>query len=362
MRLLSKLADLIERDAVDLASLESIDAGILYGESLQFNVPQAVDTLRYFAGWADKGAGQSLHIPDGLAYTQHEPLGICAAIVPWNAPLYVYQSPLILDHANMVLTSMITIWKLAPAIATGNVLIIKTPELTPLYGQKLAALILEAGFPPGVINILCGEGKVAGQAISEHPKIRKVAFTGSTLVGRQILRAAAETNLKRVTLELGGKGPSIVFPDADLENALFWTALGITANNGQICAAGSRIYVHDSIYERFLEEFKVRMSKTAHGDPLLATTNKGPVASVGQHQKILGYVKKAKEAGSRLLCGGEDLDGNFVSNTAFADVNEDDVIMKEEIFGPIAVSHCPLSVPHLTVVTRPLQNSKQNLK
>lgn len=127
----SQLADLIERDAVDLASLESIDAGILYGESLQFNVPQAVDTLRYFAGWADKGAGQSLHIPDGLAYTQHEPLGICAAIVPWNAPLYVYQSPLILDHANMVLTSMITIWKLAPAIATGNVLIIKTPELTP---------------------------------------------------------------------------------------------------------------------------------------------------------------------------------------------------------------------------------------
>lgn len=318
MRLLSKLADLIERDAVELASLESIDAGILYGDSLNFNVPQTVDTLRYFAGWTDKGAGQSLHIPNGLAYTQNEPLGVCAAIVPWNAPL------------------MITIWKLAPAIATGNVLIIKTPELTPLYGQKLAALVVEAGFPPGVINILCGEGNVAGQAIAEHPKIRKVAFTGSTLVGRQILRAAAETNLKRVTLELGGKGPSIVFPDADLENALFWTVLGITANNGQICAAGSRIYVHTSIYERFLEEFKVRTTKAVHGDPLLATTTKGPLASAGQHRKVLGYVSKAKEAGSRLLCGGEGLDGNFILNTAFADVKEDDVIMKEEIFGPVA--------------------------
>ena len=337
MRLLSKLADLTERDAVDLASLESIDAGILYEESLHFNVPQAVDTLRYFAGWADKGAGQSLHIPNGLAYTQNEPLGVCAAIVPWNAPLYVYQPSHLLDRANTVLTSMITTWKLAPAIATGNVLIIKTPELTPLYGQKLAALILEAGFPPGVINILCGEGQVAGQAIAEHPKIRKVAFTGSTLVGRQILRAAAETNLKRVTLELGGKGPSIVFPDADFENALFWTTLGITANNGQICAAGSRIYVHDSIYERFLEEFKVRTAKAVHGDPLLATTSKGPLASAGQHRKVMGYVSKAKEAGSRLLCGGKDLDGNFISNTAFADVKEDDVIMREEIFGPVAV-------------------------
>ncbi|BCR83247.1 putative aldehyde dehydrogenase [Aspergillus chevalieri] len=318
VRLLSKLADLIERDSIELASLEAIDAGILYGESLHLSVPQAVDTLRYFAGWADKGAGQSLPIPNGLAYTQHEPLGVCAAIVPWNAPL------------------MITIWKLAPAIATGNVLIIKTPELTPLYGQKLAALILEARFPPGVINILCGEGKVAGQAIAEHPKIRKVAFTGSTLVGRQILRAAAETNLKRVTLELGGKGPSIVFPDADLENALFWTTLGITANNGQICAAGSRIYVHASIYERFLEEFKGRVAKAVHGDPLFATTSKGPLASAGQHQKVLGYINRAKEVGSRLLCGGEDLNGNFISNTAFADVKEDDTIMKEEIFGPVA--------------------------
>lgn len=263
--------------------------------------------------------------------------------------------------------SMITIWKLAPAIATGNVLIIKTPELTPLYGQKLAALILEAGFPPGVINILCGEGRVAGQAIAEHPKIRKVAFTGSTLVGRQILHAAAETNLKRVTLELGGKGPSIVFSDADLENALFWTTLGITANNGQICAAGSRIYVHASIYERFLEEFKGRVAKVVHGDPLLATISKGPLASAGQHQKVLGYINQAKGAGAKLLCGGEDLDGNFISNTAFADVKEDDVIMREEIFGPVAVSS-PTS--HLVESShadpssqnRPSQDLKRKLK
>ncbi|OJJ88967.1 uncharacterized protein ASPGLDRAFT_184889 [Aspergillus glaucus CBS 516.65] len=206
---------------------------------------------------------------------------------------------------------MITTWKLAPAIATGNVLIINPPELTPLYGQKLAALILEAGFPPGVINTFA-------------------------VKARSRAKQSQKTNFKRVTLELSGKGPSIVFPDADFENALFWTTLGITANNGQICAAGSRIYVHDSIYERFLEEFKVRTAKAVHGDPLLATTSKGPLASAGQHRKVLGYVSKAKEAGSRLLCGGKDLDGNFISNTAFADVKEDDVIMREEIFGPVA--------------------------
>ncbi|KEZ43126.1 Aldehyde dehydrogenase [Scedosporium apiospermum] len=319
-KLLNRLADLIESNADDLASLEALDAGILFGESKALHITQATDTLRYFAGWADKITGQLLSIPQGHAYTRREPVGVCAAIVPWNAPL------------------MITIWKLAPAIAAGNVLIIKTPELAPLYGQKLAALVKEAGFPPGVINIICGLGSVAGQALAEHRDVKKIAFTGSAVVGRQILKASASSNLKKVTLELGGKGPSIVFADADLNNALFWTTTGITANNGQVCAAGSRIYVHASIYDNFLLAFAEKLAKTSHGDPLLSETTKGPVISQRQREKITEYIRYAKESGIRLLAGGEDLPGNgyFVANTAFADVPDDARIMQEEIFGPVA--------------------------
>ncbi|PKX97961.1 putative aldehyde dehydrogenase [Aspergillus novofumigatus IBT 16806] len=293
-RLLLKLADLIERDAEEFASLEAVDAGILYTDSMGMNIPQAVANLRYYAGWADKIDGKTLEIPGGVGYTFREPLGVCAAIVPWNAPL------------------MITIWKLAPALATGNSLIIKTSENSPLYGQKLAQLIIEAGFPAGVVNILAGLGLPAGQSLAEHASIRKVSFTGSSATGRKILSAAAKTNLKKVSLELGGKGPSIVFDDCDLENALLWTRIGITANNGQICAAGSRIYVQDTIYDKFLEAY-VRASKEnpgVAGDPLDPATTKGPI-KVGEK-------------------------GYFVENTAFADVAEDAAIMKEEIFGPVA--------------------------
>ncbi|KAH7361716.1 putative aldehyde dehydrogenase [Plectosphaerella cucumerina] len=319
-RLLNKLADLIERDTDEFASLEAVDAGILFAESKNLHVPQAVETLRYFAGWADKITGQLLHIPDGQAYTLRQPLGVCAAIIPWNSPL------------------MITCWKLAPAIATGNTLIIKTPELAPLYGQKLASLVREAGFPPGVINILCGLGHEAGQALAEHMGIRKIAFTGSGPVGRRILRASADSNLKKVTLELGGKGASIIFGDADVDNAVFWAVLGVTANNGQVCAAGSRIYVHASVYDRFLAAFGERIAASAHGDPLSPGTAKGPVVSGAQKEKILGYVVRARQAGIRLLAGGEALSekGHFVANTAFADVPEDAQIMQEEIFGPVA--------------------------
>lgn len=235
---------------------------------------------------------------------------------------------------------MITIWKLAPAIAAGNVIILKTPELAPLYGQRLASLIKEAGFPPGVVNILCGHGHTTGQALAEHHGIKKIAFTGSGPTGRQILKASASSNLKKVTLELGGKGPSIVFKDADVGNALFWTTLGITANNGQVCVAGSRIYVHASIYDSFLLAFAEKLVQTAHGDPLQSETTKGPVISAAQKEKIVGYIRSAKEAGIRVLAGGEDVSGkgHFVPNTAFADVPDDARIMQEEIFGPVAVS------------------------
>lgn len=233
---------------------------------------------------------------------------------------------------------MITIWKLAPCIAAGNTLVIKTPELCPLYGQKLAELIREAGFPPGVINIVCGLGQVAGQRLAEHPVVRKISFTGSPAVGRQILATSARTNLKKVTLELGGKGPSIIFDDADFENALFWTMIGITANNGQICIAGSRIYVQDTIYDKYVQEFSKRSREAVHGDPLLATTTKGPIISARQRDNVLSFVDKGKESGATLLHGGEKLPGtgHFIANTAFADVPQDASIMQQEIFGPFA--------------------------
>ncbi|KAH8886567.1 aldehyde dehydrogenase [Thozetella sp. PMI_491] len=318
--LLNNLADLIERDSQILASLESVDAGILFRDSSGMFVPQAADTCRYYAGWADKLNGDSLTIPQGMAYTRREPFGVCAAIVPWNSPL------------------MTTTWKLAPAIAAGNVLIIKTPELSPLYAQKLGQLIVEAGFPPGVVNILCGIGSVAGKRLAEHPDVHKLSFTGSGLVGREILAASARTNLKKVTLELGGKGPSIVFSDADIENALNWTVAGITVNNGQICAAGSRIYIQEDIYDRFIAEFSKMSQAAVAGDPLLETTTKGPLISGVQKDRVMGYIRKGQEQNVKLLHGGdaEPSPGHFVPNTAFFDVDSDAAIIREEIFGPVA--------------------------
>ncbi|QVM07984.1 hypothetical protein D8B26_002680 [Coccidioides posadasii str. Silveira] len=316
--LMLKLADLIERDVDEFANLEALDGGILLSGSKGMHVPHSVETLRYFAGWADKIDGKSIAIPSGIAYTHREPLGVCAAIVPWNAPLIV------------------TMWKLAPCIAAGNTLVLKTSELTPLYGIKLAALIKEAGFPAGVVNIVTGLGAVAGRALSEHMDVRKIAFTGSTLTGRAIMKAAASSNLKKVTLELGGKGPTIIFDDADLKNAVFWATLGITANNGQICVAGSRIYVQEGIYEKFIAAFSAASTKAVAGDPLLSNTTKGPIVSADQHSKIMGYIKKGQDEGARLLHGGGQPAPGYIENTAFVDVNEDMTIMREEIFGPVA--------------------------
>lgn len=234
---------------------------------------------------------------------------------------------------------MITCWKLAPCIAAGNVLVLKTAELTPLYGIKLAALIKEAGFPPGVVNILTGYGAIAGQAIAEHMDVRKLAFTGSGLVGRGILVASAKSNLKKVTLELGGKGASIIFDDADLNNAVFWATLGITAHNGQICAAGSRLYVQAGIYDRFVESFRANSIKAVAGDPLLESSTKGPIASAVQKEKILKAIQNGLAEGAKLLHGGKEIvsEGNYIENTAFVDVSENMSIMTEEIFGPVAV-------------------------
>ena len=221
-----------------------------------------------------------------------------------------------------------------------------------MYGLKLGALIKEAGFPPGVINIATGLGNIAGQALAEHMDVRKIAFTGSGTVGRKLLIASAKSNLKRVTLELGGKGATIIFDDADLENAVMWATLGINSHNGQICAAGSRIYVQSGIYDRFIAAFRESSSKAVAGDPLLSSTTKGPIISANQHSKILSYIQNGQKEGAKLLYGGEEAprtEGNYVANTAFTDVGEDMSIMKEEIFGPVAVSHPPLPSPDLSL-------------
>lgn len=234
---------------------------------------------------------------------------------------------------------MLTCWKIAPCIAAGNTLIIKPPELAPLSSLHLAKLIDEAGFPPGVINIIPGLGSQAGSALAHHMKVRKIAFTGSTLTGRAILKASAESNLKKVSLELGGKSPAIIFDDADFEEAVMWAMIGITAGEGEICAAGSRIYVQDTIYEKFLKAFSDQCKKAVSGDPMASGTSKGPLISDQQREKVSRYIEEAKAKGTPLLHGGNRIGrSNAIENTAFFDVPEDSAIMKEEIFGPVAVS------------------------
>jgi aldehyde dehydrogenase (NAD+) len=326
-KLLWKLADLVERDGDVISRLEALDVGLNTFNSKMLSVGQGAETLRYYAGWSDKITGKTITIPGGKAYTTREPIGVCAAIVPWNTPF------------------LISIWKLAPALAVGNVVILKTPELAPLTGIKLAELVKEAGFPPGVVSVMTGLGKVAGAAISEHMEIRKVSFTGGAVTGRQILKAAANSNLKQVSLELGGKGPSIVFDDADLSNALFWTVMGFTAHNGQICVAGSRIYVQEGIYDAYLAAFKKQLAAAqTKGDPTVdGEHTSGPVISKVQHEKILSYIEKGKAEGGTVIGGGNKVGekGYFLEATAFVDVKPDATIMKEEIFGPVTVSYLP---------------------
>lgn len=229
-------------------------------------------------------------------------------------------------------------WKIGPAIATGNVVVLKTAEQTPLSALVAAELINEAGFPPGVINIISGIGRVAGAALSNHMDVDKIAFTGSTLVGRTILRAAADSNLKKVTLELGGKSPNIVFADADIEKAIEWANIGIFFNHGQCCCAGSRIYVQESIYDTFVEKFKERIRKNVVGDPFHGDTFQGPQVSKLQFDRIMGYIEHGKEEGAVVEIGGKRFGdvGYFIEPTIFSNVTPDMKIMNEEIFGPVA--------------------------
>lgn len=318
--LLLKLADLIRRDEDELVQLESLDSGKPVSAIRRQDLPAVLDTLTYYAGMADKINGQVVPTgPNALTYTVREPLGVVGAIVPWNFPL------------------MIGMWKIAPALACGCAVVLKPAELTPLTALKIGELALEAGLPPGVLNVVPGFGQKAGQALVDHPDVDKVTFTGSPGVGRQILQGAAG-NLKRVTLELGGKSANIIFPDADLEKAVRAASSGIFFNTGQVCSAGSRILAHQSIYDEVVERLAARAQSIQLGNPLDDSTAMGPVVSQGQLDRVLGYIEVGRGEGASVVTGGARSgdNGYFVEPTVFAGVEHEMRISQEEIFGPVA--------------------------
>ncbi|EDV99088.1 aldehyde dehydrogenase, mitochondrial [Drosophila grimshawi] len=318
-RLINRLADLIERDSLYLASLETVDNGKPFAMSKKVDLPLTVKSLRYFAGWADKIHGRTIAADgDVFCYTLHEPVGVCAQIIPWNFPL------------------LMLAWKFGPALATGNTIVLKPAEQTPLTALFVGQLVKEAGFPPGVVNIVPGYGDI-GAYLAKHCEVDKVAFTGSTEVGRQIKSAAGDTNLKRVTLELGGKSPNIVLADADMDYAVEMSHFALFFNMGQCCCAASRTFVEDKIYDKFVEQSCQRAKKRSVGDPFDENTEQGPQISKEHMEKILGMIQTGVKEGAKLVTGGKRADGPgyFVEPTVFADVKDDMAIAREEIFGPV---------------------------
>jgi aldehyde dehydrogenase (NAD+) len=317
---LLRLAELIRKHQESLIELESLDSGKPVSAIRRQDLPAVLDTLTYYAGWADKINGQVIPARrDALTYTVREPVGVVGAIIPWNFPL------------------MIGMWKLAPALACGCTVVLKPAELTSLTALRIGELALEAGVPAGVLNVVPGFGSKAGAALVEHPDVDKITFTGSPAVGRQILRSAAG-NLKRVTLELGGKSANIIFPDADLDAAVKAAASGIFFNSGQVCSAGSRVLAHADIYEEVVERLVERARAIRAGDPRAAGTTMGPLVSRLQMNRVLEYIEIGKREGATLATGGGRMGntGYFVSPTVFADVEHQMRISQEEIFGPVA--------------------------
>ena len=319
-RLLNKLADLIEKHADELASLESLDNGKPYRVALAADLPLTIACYRYFAGWADKIQGRTIPVNGNyFCYTRLEPVGVVGQVIPWNFPM------------------LMQAWKLAPALATGNTVVLKPAEQTPLTALRVGELIVEAGFPEGVVNILPGYGPTAGQAIARHMDVDKIAFTGSTEVGHLIMEAAAQTNLKRVTLELGGKSPNIVFADADMDQAVEGSHFALFFNQGQCCCAGSRLFVERRAYDQFVERSVDRARRRTVGDPFDAKTEQGPQVDDAQFDKVMSYIESGKEQGAKLLCGGARVGdrGYFIQPTVFAEVRDEMKIAQEEIFGPV---------------------------
>jgi len=325
-RLLWKLADLLESHTEEFATLESLDNGKPVGVARVADVPLAVDLFRYMAGWSTKIEGTTIPIsvpytPGAkyLAYTLREPVGVVGQIIPWNFPL------------------LMQAWKLGPALACGCTVVMKPAEQTPLTALRVGELMLEAGFPEGVVNLLPGYGPTAGAAIARHTDVDKVAFTGSTEVGHLIMRAAADTNLKRVTLELGGKSPNIVFADADMDEAIEGAHFALFFNQGQCCCAGSRLYVEEKAYDEFVDRSATRAKKRTVGSPFDTKTEQGPQVDQDQFNKVMSYIDSGRQEKAKLVAGGNRVGdkGYFIEPTVFADVHDNMKIAQEEIFGPV---------------------------
>jgi len=319
-RLLNRLADLIEQNADEIARLETLDNGMPLAIARSVAIPLTLGQLRYFAGWADKNHGKTIPVNGNyFCYTRHEPVGVVGQITPWNFPLLMYGM------------------KLGPALAMGNTVVLKPAEQTPLTALRIGELIVEAGFPAGVVNILPGYGPTAGAAIANHGDIDKVAFTGSTEVGHSIMEASGRTNLKRVSLELGGKSPNIVFADAAIDDAIEGCHFGVFFNQGQVCCAGSRLFVEEKVYDEFVEKSVARAKRRTVGNPFDAGTEQGPQIDDVQFEKVMSYIDAGKREGAELLTGGKRAGGPgyFVEPTVFANVRDEMKIAREEIFGPV---------------------------
>ena len=320
-RLLLKLADRIEAEAESLARLEALDTGHPIRDCLALDVPRTALCYRYFGGMADKFEGSVVPVDAGfLNYVTKEPIGVVGQIVPWNFPL------------------MFTSWKMAPALAAGNTIVLKPTEIAPLSTLRIAALMKEVGFPPGVVNIVPGYGQTAGQRLAEHPHVGKIAFTGSTATGRAIVRASAG-NLKKVQLELGGKGPNIVFADANLPAAIGGSAFAIFHNQGQACIAGSRLILHESIADAFLAKFVPLAKSIRLGNPMDMTTEMGPLTSRVHQARVLDYCDVARAQHGEILTGGQAPEDEALRHGCFVEptvvrVRATDRVCQEEVFGP----------------------------
>lgn len=319
-RLMNKFADALEAHQTELAALESLDNGKPISDALAADVPLAIACYRYYAGWADKVYGQTIPINGPyFCYTRHEPLGVVGQIIPWNFPL------------------LMQAWKWGPALACGNTVVLKPAEQTPLTALRVAQLAQEVGFPDGVINVVPGYGPTAGAALSGHMDVDKIAFTGETGTGKIVMTAAAQSNLKRVSLELGGKSPNIVFADADMDAAVEGAYFGLFFNQGQCCCAGSRLFVQESAYDEFVHKIVAKAKGRKVGDPFSADTEQGPQVSQEQFDRVLGYIEHGKKDGAKMLAGGGRVGdkGYFIQPTVFGDVTDEMKIAREEIFGPV---------------------------
>jgi aldehyde dehydrogenase (NAD+) len=319
-RLMHKLADAIEANREELATLESLDNGKPFADSLNIDLPLTVKCYRYFAGWADKVHGKTIPI-DGnyFCYTRHEPVGVVGQIIPWNFPL------------------LMQAWKWGPALACGNTIVLKPAEQTPITALRVAKLAQEVGFPDGVVNVVPGYGPTAGAALAAHMDVDKVAFTGETSTGQTVMTAAAQSNLKRVSLELGGKSPNIVFADADLDAAVEGAYFGLFFNQGQCCVAGSRLFVEEKVYEAFVDKMLLKAKSRKVGDPFAPGVEQGPQVSQEQFDRVMKYIAAGNKEGAKMLTGGSRVGskGFFIEPTVFVDVKDTMKIAQEEIFGPV---------------------------